>query len=99
MSRRLSQEEVKKYANAMIAFQEEGDDNQLMTLWKIWDRDGSGFIDRTEIRIVMTSIMMQTVDECHIDRMLNKADVNGDGAISYEEFVNMLHDGRDKKLT
>ena len=47
----------------------------------------------------MTSIMMQTVDECHIDRMLNKADVNGDGAISYEEFVNMLHDGRDKKLT
>ena len=47
----------------------------------------------------MTSIMMQTVDECHIDRMLNKADVNGDGEISYEEFANMLHDGRDKNLT
>jgi hypothetical protein len=50
-----------------------------------WDRNGDGFIDRSEIAKVLTMSGLRADDDA-VTRMLNTMDDNRDGRISWEEF-------------
>ncbi|CEP11988.1 hypothetical protein [Parasitella parasitica] len=73
--------------------QEEGDTNDLQEAFRVFDADGNGMIDRSELQKVMLSLN-ENLSEEEIDAMINEADVNGDGQISFDEFKEMMGGGK-----
>jgi len=63
-------------------------EEELIEAFKVFDRDGNGFISAAELRHVMTNLGEKLTDE-EVDEMIREADVDGDGQINYEEFVKM----------
>jgi Ca2+-binding EF-hand superfamily protein len=55
----------------------------------IFDRDDSGDIDREELRVVLMALG-QNVYMTEIEEMMKQADSDGDGKISFDEFVSMM---------
>ncbi|XP_023535368.1 calcium-dependent protein kinase 29 [Cucurbita pepo subsp. pepo] len=66
-------------------------EENIYNAFRFFDRDGSGFITRDELRQAMTQYGMG--DEDTIDEIINDVDIDGDGKINYEEFVNMISKG------
>ena len=64
------------------------DNAELIEAFKIFDRDGNGFISAAELRNVMTNRGGKLTDE-EVDKMIREADVDGNGQINYAEFVKM----------
>ena len=64
-------------------------ERELQEAFRVYDRDGSGFISASELRHVMAdSGVRLSVKE--LDNMLREADIDGDGQINYEEFVRKM---------
>ncbi|KAG4071384.1 hypothetical protein HA402_004088 [Bradysia odoriphaga] len=64
-------------------------EEEIREAFKVFDRDGKGFITAVELRHVMTSLGEKLTDE-EVDEMIRSVDVDGDGQINYEEFVTMM---------
>merc|ERR1712242_653940 len=64
-------------------------EEELIEAFKVFDRDGNGFISAAELRHVTTNLGEKLTDE-EVDEMIREADVDGDGQINYEEFVKMM---------
>ena len=64
-------------------------EEELIEAFKVFDRDGNGFISAAELRHVMTNLGEKLTDE-EVDEMLREADIDGDGQINYEEFVKVM---------
>merc|ERR1712185_545230 len=64
-------------------------EEELIEAFKVFDRDGNGFISAAELRPVMTNLGEKLTDE-EGDEMIREADVDVDGQINYEEFVKMM---------
>ena len=60
---------------------------ELEEIFQEIDKDGSGKIDRTEIRKEMKR--RNVFNEVFLDQLLDDADKNGDGKVSFKEFLNM----------
>merc|ERR1711988_1174382 len=52
-------------------------EEELIEAFKIFDRDGSGFISVAELRHVMTNLGEKITDE-EVDEMIREADVDGE---------------------
>jgi calmodulin len=55
-------------------------EEEILEAFKVFDKDGNGFISDAELRHIMTNR----------DEMIREADIDGDGQINYEEFVKMM---------
>ncbi|KAL6994779.1 Calcium-dependent protein kinase 9 [Sarracenia purpurea var. burkii] len=66
-------------------------EENLYKAFQFFDKDGSGFITRDELRQAMTQYGMG--DEATIDEVINDVDTDKDGRINYEEFVAMMRKG------
>merc|ERR1712025_1408860 len=64
-------------------------EEELIEVFKVFDRDGNGFISAAELRHVMTNLGEKLTDE-EVDEMIRDGDGDGDGQINYEEFVKMM---------
>ena len=64
-------------------------EEELMEAFRVFDRDCNGFISAAELRHVMANLGEKLSEE-EIDEMIKEADLDGDGAINYEEFVRMM---------
>lgn len=64
-------------------------EEEIREAFKVFDRDGKGFITAVELRRVMTSLGEKLTDE-EVDDMIREVDVDGDGQINYEEFVMLM---------
>ena len=62
---------------------------ELKEAFKVFDKDGNGFISAAELRHVMTNLGEKLTDE-EVDEMIREADVDGDGQVNYDEFVKMM---------
>lgn len=62
---------------------------EIQEAFKVFDKDGNGYISAAELRHVMTSLGEKLTEE-EVDEMIREADVDGDGQINYEEFVKMM---------
>lgn len=66
---------------------ESGEDAEqhLRDVFNMFDSDSSGYIDRDELRALMKKLA-QTLKDDEITAIMEEADVDGDGEISFEEF-------------
>ena len=64
-------------------------EEEIREAYRVFDKDGNGFISATELRHVMTNLGEKLTDE-EIDEMIREADLDGDGQVNYEEFVAMM---------
>lgn len=64
-------------------------DRTLLSAFSIFDGDGTGYIDASEIRHVMRE-MGEPVEDEDIDNVLKGMDSSGDGKIDYEEFATVV---------
>ena len=64
-------------------------EEEIREAFKVFDKDGNGFIDAQELRHVMTNLGEKLTDE-EVNEMISEADKDGDGQINYEEFVKMM---------
>ncbi|XP_055700923.1 calcium-binding protein E63-1 isoform X3 [Phlebotomus papatasi] len=69
---------------------EEDDITQdLIAAFRVFDRDGNGYITRDELQTAMDMIG-ENVTEAQLTEMLALADLDKDGRINYEEFIRLL---------
>lgn len=66
-------------------------DEHLLKAFQYFDKDGSGYITRDELRQAMTQNGIS--DEATITEIIEDADTDKDGRINYEEFVAMMRKG------
>uniref|UniRef100_K1PYA6 Sulfhydryl light chain n=1 Tax=Magallana gigas TaxID=29159 RepID=K1PYA6_MAGGI len=64
-------------------------DEEIREAFRVFDKDGNGFISAAELRHVMTNLGEKLTDE-EVDEMIREADIDGDGQVNYEEFVKMM---------
>ena len=64
-------------------------EEEILEAFKVFDKDGNGFISSAELKHVMTNLGEKLTDE-EVDEMIREADVDGDRQINYEEFVKMM---------
>ena len=62
---------------------------EIREAFKIFDRDGNGYIDAKELKQVVTR-MGQVLSASEADELMREADLNGDGKLDYDEFVKMM---------
>jgi len=103
--RELSEEEVEEmyakvdadgngeidYSEFVVATMNEKNllsNNKLRAAFKMFDKDGGGSISIEEIRQVLS--FGQNLDEEVVKQIIKQVDENGDGEISYDEFVQMM---------
>jgi len=64
-------------------------DEENKEAFKVFDKDGNGFISADELRHMMTSLGEKLTDE-EVQEMIKEADMDGDGQINYKEFEKMM---------
>ena len=60
----------------------------LQQIFKYVDADKSGYIDKDELSVALSLLGFKWLKEKQVDGIFARADVNGDGMISMEEFMN-----------
>lgn len=60
--------------------------NPRFHLYRVFDRDGNGYISVEELRYVVTSFGERLTDE-EAEELIAMFDKNKDGRLEYEEFV------------
>ena len=58
-------------------------------IFRLFDRDGNGYIDMKELRMVITRIGQPLTAE-DADELMQGADLDGNGKLDYNEFARMI---------
>nr|AFC41207.1 YC3.6 [Binary expression vector YC3.6-C] len=64
-------------------------EEEIREAFRVFDKDGNGYISAAQLRHVMTNLGEKLTDE-EVDEMIREADIDGDGQVNYEEFVQMM---------
>lgn len=66
-------------------------DQYLRTAFKMFDKDGSGKIDSSEIGALLSGEEFRDVySKDQLENAIKEVDENGDGEIDFEEFMAMM---------
>ncbi|CAL8249045.1 unnamed protein product [Merluccius merluccius] len=62
---------------------------EIREAFKVFDRDGNGFISRQELGMAMRSLGYMP-NEVELEVIIQRLDMDGDGQVDFEEFVTLL---------
>lgn len=68
-------------------------EDSVRDAFRIFDKDGTGYVSASELRHVLTHLGEKLSDE-EVDEMIREADITGDGQVNYDHFVNILCSAR-----
>ena len=64
---------------------------QLREAFTAFDADNSGKLDRNELRRMARELFdEENVSEADLDEAISAADVDGDGQVSFDEFIRVM---------
>ena len=69
--------------------QDNAPEQELREAFKLFDKDGHGFVSASEMRHLVTNRGERLTEE-EADEFIKEADIDGDGQINYEEFLKMM---------
>lgn len=76
--------------------------NVITQAFNDYDLDGSGFLERPEVRRFVDDsckeVKIPTVSEQHLDKIINAVDQDRDGKISFTEFTTLVQGMLEKQL-
>ena len=58
-------------------------------MFKLFDKDGNGLITKEELKEGLSKLGEKMTDK-DIDQLLEEADLDGDGNISFDEFAELM---------
>ncbi|EGF80475.1 hypothetical protein BATDEDRAFT_25085 [Batrachochytrium dendrobatidis JAM81] len=64
-------------------------EEERVEAFRMFDKNGDGFITSAELKVVMGNIGEKLTDE-EIEEMIHEADEDKDGQVSYQEFVKII---------
>lgn len=64
-------------------------EEEIKESFRVFDKDGNGFISAAELQHVMKSLGEQLTDD-EIEDMIREADINGDGQVDFEGLLFFL---------
>ncbi|XP_029470677.1 calmodulin-like isoform X1 [Rhinatrema bivittatum] len=64
-------------------------EKEITEAFRVFDRDNNGFISAAELRHILTNLGEKMTEE-EVNEMIQEADVDQNGQINYEEFVQMM---------
>ena len=75
-------------------------EEEIREAFRVFDKDGNGFISAAELRHVMTNLGEKLTDE-EVDEMIREADIDGDGQVNYEgkSYLHFFFDYAYKYIT
>lgn len=65
-------------------------EEEIREAFRVFDKDGNGFISAAELRHVMTNLGEKLTDE-EVDEMIREADIDGDGQVNYEGLYSVIY--------
>ena len=63
---------------------------EFRSLFQLFDTSGDGMIDATELQVALRKVINTDLDLSDCQQMVREADVNGNGAIDFDEFLQLL---------
>ncbi|XP_065362430.1 calcium-binding protein E63-1 isoform X2 [Calliphora vicina] len=84
-----SQQQQQQEENASKPDELDDVTEDLIAAFRVFDRDGNGFITRDELQTAMEMIG-EPLNETQLTQLLAIADLDQDGKINYEEFTRLL---------
>ncbi|PAA52932.1 hypothetical protein BOX15_Mlig030782g4 [Macrostomum lignano] len=84
--------EFGEFVNMMNSFLSKGGhrpQSEKEKIFQLLDQNKDGVISLQELRAVMNDILKEGLSDEQLQQMLNEADTDKDGAISFDEFNNM----------
>ncbi len=79
-----------EFLTMMLRKMNEGNqENELMDVFMVFDKDGSGTISPDELRSAMRVIGEKLTDD-EIEDAIKLADKSGDGEVDYDEFIQFV---------
>ncbi|CAG9313619.1 unnamed protein product [Blepharisma stoltei] len=91
----LSQAELNRFASLMQDFYMHSDNSKLPDLFRLFDRNHNGLIERLELETVMQQVSGDNSSTQEIREMIEEADVNHNGVIELDEFMEIMKKHRD----
>ncbi|GFR60289.1 calmodulin [Elysia marginata] len=67
----------------------EDEEKELLETFRIFDKNRDGYIGASDLRFVLSRLGREITEE-EADHMINEVDLDGDGRISFKEFVEAL---------
>jgi len=64
--------------------------DEMRSMFMRFDTSGDGLIDATELQVALRAILHADVDAKDCEALVREADVDGDGAIDFDEFLVLL---------
>lgn len=64
-------------------------EDDMLEAFKACDKDGNGYLSKSEIKTVMADLNIKLSDE-DVNNMIKQADKDGDGKVNYQEFVKIM---------
>ena len=79
------------FCNLMAKWTPLGADSEAMLVdaFRVFDKDGSGFISTAETRQIMCNVG-ENLQEDEIDEMIREIDPDGEGMVNYTNFVKIM---------
>lgn len=70
-------------------------EEEIREAFKVFDKDGNGYISAAELRHVMTNLG-EKLSEAEVSEMIREADVDGDGQVSRQSGSRVAGEGRSE---
>ena len=79
----------KEFLDLMCTITKEDKEEEMLDLFRIYDRNSKGYITREDLKIIMGHLEEKIMDE-ELDELMKDYDLEGNGQLNFEEFKDLM---------